>query len=49
MADQQTRNASLKQACRSCVVSAIAVELRKAIATAAVIGANALNGVSAVR
>jgi hypothetical protein len=49
MADQQTRNASPMQACRSPVVSAIAAELKNAMARAVVIRANALNGVSAFR
>jgi hypothetical protein len=39
MADQHTLNASLKQACRSSVVSAIAVELKKAIVSARTIRA----------
>ena len=40
MADQQTRNASPMQACRSSEVSASAAELRKAMAKAVVMGAN---------
>jgi hypothetical protein len=42
MADQQTLNASLMQACRSSVVSAIALELKKASVNASAIEADVL-------
>jgi hypothetical protein len=49
MADQQTLNASPMQACRSSVVSAMALEDKKAIARAAIGGASAFITVKAFK
>ena len=49
MAAQQTLNASPMQACRSSVVSAMALEAKRAIARAAIGGASAFMTVNAFK